>query len=251
MDTKQLETFRVQVLSDLHFDFHVMEVKADVLILAGDISNISHDSYESIIKKYASLWKNVIVILGNHEYHALFETMDIKLAGYKKVCEKYPNVYLLEKRGVVINGILFIGCTLWTNLQVDINDIRRMKIKSTGEKLRGLKKTDIVDLYQDSVDYLKKTLADTKYKVFVITHFPPISKNVGDPKWEDDFAVSYFSNKNLVENLNMANVKVWIYGHTHHVRDDYVMGTRYISNPVGHKSEKLKFKSDGLFTISL
>ena len=79
---------KVQYMSDLHLEFADMpipDVAGDVLVLAGDI----HVGANAIpwIEQCAHVFKDVIYVLGNHEYYGqkmwkLPDAIQASLAGY-------------------------------------------------------------------------------------------------------------------------------------------------------------------------
>ena len=96
-------------MSDLHvefFDFHPIEVPADVVVLAGDIL-IEHRGLAWARKAFPG--KPIIYVMGNHEYYE---------GDYERVLERARDeaakqqIHLLEQDQVVIDGVRFLGTTL-------------------------------------------------------------------------------------------------------------------------------------------
>ena len=106
---------KIQLLSDLHIEFQSYEYPdcdSDVVVLAGDI----HTKGQGV--KWAIeniLDKPVIYVLGNHEYYG--KTYP-KLVAEVKELARGTNVHILERDVVTINGVNFLGCTLWTDFEL-------------------------------------------------------------------------------------------------------------------------------------
>ena len=102
----------LRVVSDLHLEFGALKLSArdaDVLIAAGDI-----DVGEAGLKWLQQFHCPVIYVAGNHEYWGedliSFTRQLTQSAGG-------GNVHYLENSKVVIDGVRFLGCTLWTNFK--------------------------------------------------------------------------------------------------------------------------------------
>jgi len=102
---------RIHVLSDLHLDTGPYALpdglEFDILVAAGDIGPL-----EIAVPWLAAIGKPVVYVLGNHEHYgrAFTET----LAAAKKLA-KDTQVHVLEREAVVIQGVRFLGATLWAS----------------------------------------------------------------------------------------------------------------------------------------
>ena len=125
---------KIAYCDDLHLEFDRITLEnteqADVLVLAGDICLVSqlgpypddafellygrngriHDFFTNCAKEF----KHIIYVLGNHEHYRY----DIKesLATLRKHLGYIKNLHILERESVVIDGITFLGATLWTDM---------------------------------------------------------------------------------------------------------------------------------------
>ena len=125
---------KIAVASDVHLEFGDLELyndnNAEVLILSGDIlvakdmtqrdphgvmgPDYRSNRYHTFMQECSAQFPHVIYIMGNHEhYNGDFATTETHL---KEVLGYLPNVYLLEKEIKVINDVIFIGGTLWTDM---------------------------------------------------------------------------------------------------------------------------------------
>src|SRR5262249_37161815 len=105
-----------QVASDLHLeflqnyfpDYRIVEpADADVLVLAGDI----HQQARAI-DAFAAWPVPVLYVAGNHEaygahLYGVIAQLRARAAG--------TNVHFLERDVLVLNGVRFLGCALWTD----------------------------------------------------------------------------------------------------------------------------------------
>ena len=136
---------RIKLVSDLHLEFSDINIQNDqdydVLILGGDImvaqdlhdhpemdygmySNVNLEGlgrrqrkaqqYRDFLKRCSFQFPHVIYIMGNHEfYHGKFYGA---IDYMREECAKYPNIYMLEQDTKIIDDVVFVGGTLWTNM---------------------------------------------------------------------------------------------------------------------------------------
>jgi hypothetical protein len=236
-------------MSDLHLEFdsnfEVPEMEDDkesVLVLAGDICTLRRNNWISdwlvpLFKRFRA----VVYVPGNHEYYgsvfpkAWHETMD-------PLGEEFDNFYPLDIATAIVDGVKFIGATLWTNFFNDaaektlaahmMNDYRAIKfVDSRGyHKLRpGV---------TESHNYAAKHfLADEIHEPFdgptvVVTHHGPSRKSI-DPKFADSPLNGAYVND--LDNLLEAGGELWwIHGHVHHSVSYQVGEGRVLTNPRGY-----------------
>jgi predicted phosphodiesterase len=99
----------IHILSDLHLEFkdYSSSVEADIVILAGDIH----------VGTGGLLWareqfpeSEILYVAGNHEFYRY--TYQTLLKQFRIEAEKY-NIHFLENDEIILDGIRFLGCTLW------------------------------------------------------------------------------------------------------------------------------------------
>ena len=113
--------------SDIHLEFGDIIIKneenIDVLILSGDIcvvKDIDRPEKGSLVvdffKRCSFQFPHVVYVMGNHEhYHGDFATSGVRIQ--RMIAENHlNNIHFLDKESVVINDVLFIGGTLWTDM---------------------------------------------------------------------------------------------------------------------------------------
>ncbi len=246
---------KIHVLSDLHIefgDFSVPETEANVIVFAGDIG-VGIDGLKWIESQ--EIDKPVIYVLGNHEFYH----HDINLIDEIKA--KAPeNIHVLDTDTVEIDGVRFLGCTLWTdfllfgaaeqwfavqNAKKNMADFE--VIKNNG---RRFSPDDSMRLHEKSRDWLEGMLRiPFDGKTVVVTHHLPSFKSV-HPRFQKNLLSPAFAS-HLDELMNQERVIMWIHGHTHDAYDYEINGTRVVCNPRGYFGYERtdEFKSDFVVEI--
>ncbi|HKO68156.1 MAG TPA: metallophosphoesterase, partial [Burkholderiaceae bacterium] len=101
---------KLNVLSDLHLSVDGLphpRNDADVVVLAGDIAR-PRESAEWARK----FDKPVLYVLGNHEFYG--GSIEATADELKRLCAG-SNVHVLDDDEVEIDGVRFLGSTLWTD----------------------------------------------------------------------------------------------------------------------------------------
>jgi predicted phosphodiesterase len=229
---------KIRLLSDIHQEFYedksLYDNKGeDVLVLAGDIAVGAKNCIEAV-RKFAlgSLTKHVIYVSGNHEYYG--NDMD---AFNKEVSEAFKgsNVHFLNPGAVSIEGVTFIGATLWSNFGQDhwaelacrsgINDFYVIPKFSTGK---------CADLYEEHEEFIKGTYAATEGKKVIVTHFLPDHACISQ-QYRGPSAINHYFANNLGNWISgLSDTPLWLFGHTHDNVDLMIGDTRTIANPYGY-----------------
>ena len=225
----------VKYMRDLHLEFGTPEkvykdLEGDILILAGDIIDAKHRGLD-ILKFISSNFNHVIMVLGNHEfYHGKYTLV------YDKLKAVLPdNVYLLENENIEIDGINFIGCTLWSYMnEVDcyfaklrMNDYKCVRSGPKNEPwLRKLSPTETVSAHLHSARYLEENITENSV---VITHHAPSFKSC-NPDYEGNTAYA----TDLSDMMFDLKPAYWIHGHLHDTQDYFIGETNILANPYGY-----------------
>lgn len=253
---------RVNYISDLHLEFGDLVLPGgDILILAGDVSeartldNYAYQTQESLtdskrkdraarfFNEECSKYSKVLYVLGNHEhYHSrLDKTAETIMKSLPK------NVQLLEQDSIELNGAIFIGATLWTDLnnncplthstlRQSMNDYRCITFHDrANSNYRKLNPADTYKIFKETVEYFKKTLEQNKDKpIVIVTHHAPSHLSI-HPKYQNDTQMNggFASDlSNLI--LDNPQIKYWLHGHTHHSFDYQLGDCRVLCNPRGY-----------------
>ncbi|WP_415891161.1 metallophosphoesterase [Neptuniibacter sp. SY11_33] len=255
---------KILVYSDLHIELSPLTLpqqvweQVDIVVLAGDIGTAKKAIQwvkENVPEDIPVLW-----IWGNHEYYG-GHLASSRIKAVRALGEG-SNIKILENNAIELNGIRFLGCTLWTDCRIHedkistslvtqeiadrMNDYRRIR---TGGSYRKLRVSETVCEHLTSVRWLRSELAEPfDGPTVVITHHAPLLEclnEVGDTLLDGAYA------SDLSEVVEEYRPNIWIYGHTHEKKDFMKGGTRLISNPRGYVSfgEETGFDETFIFEI--
>ena len=280
----------IQLLSDLHLEsnphFQALPVPgADLLVLAGDIGSYQHGSLlgslaikDFGLARFSPLpmsqggagWPTpVFFIPGNHEYDGM--DFDEAHGRLRETCERLGMVWL-ERETVVLQGVRFVGSTLWTDFDALSAEKARTGDITLGEQLKSREKAFraanfylsknhafrngqpmLADAVREeglqSQAWLRKTLTlPFEGPTVVVTHFAP-SLLSGDPRYGLAPGTAGFCNCLDDELLPLASL--WLHGHLHCPSDYVKNGCRVVANPLGYarKGEQDNFRAGLLITI--
>ena len=252
---------RIQVVSDLHLEFGTTTIltqgNTDTLILSGDICIASDydqfhipelltraKSYTTFFEQVCKEFKNVIYVFGNHEhYHGNFANTHGTLC---KELKHFGNLHVLNNDHVVIDGVVFVGGTLWTDFcrndpvvkwdaQRMMNDYRKV---FNGPKNR-FKPDDAYNEHHAMIQYI-----DSVYKredwlempnppIVVCGHHAPSFESISGRYAGNSLNGAYASD--LVDFITeRPRIKLWTHGHVHTTFDYMIGSTRVVCNPRGY-----------------
>jgi 3',5'-cyclic AMP phosphodiesterase CpdA len=238
---------RLHVLSDLHLEHRPPapdSIEADAVILAGDIAPGTRGI------EWAREWaqdRPTLYVAGNHEFygHALPELID----ELRRAADG-SSVHVLENDEVTLDGIRFLGCTLWSDFEFDgrerldesmqlceavVNDYERIAFGPGG---RTLAPRDTRMLHLASRRWLADRLAEPHDgPTVIVTHHAPLIRGRPSVAVLRSLAGAFASD--LTELMGADRVALWIYGHTHRAADLVLRGTRILSNPFGYPHQRV------------
>jgi Icc-related predicted phosphoesterase len=251
----------INLVSDIHTEFGYQALPGgDVLILAGDICeartlrNELHstkalpytpgklNAYDFFYHECAK-YKKVFYVMGNHEhYRGRFDKTKALLESMMP-----PNVTILENEVVEYEGVMFMGATMWTNLN-NGDSLTMYHIKNMMNDYKVIQFHDTVkDVYHKlppevtfkthvhSMQYFREMLSIHRDKPFVvITHHAPSFMSVND-RFRNDRTMNGGYASDLSEDiLDNENIRVWVHGHMHDPVDYKIGETRVLANPRGY-----------------
>jgi predicted phosphodiesterase len=242
---------KIHVLSDLHCEFAPFDpprTDADVVVLAGD----THPGTRGI--ELAHEWfpdRPVVYLAGNHEY---YREASPRLLRKLEETARGSSIHFLENRQLVMDGVRFLGCTLWTDFelfgerhhsmaaaQAIMNDFRLIRVEPG---YRRFHPADARASHLTSLRWLMEQL-DTPFDgaTVVVTHHAPSLRSV-KPHYRDHPATPAYATD--LEWLLDGRAALWIHGHTH-VRTEYeIGGTRVLSNQRGYPDDPVDGFDPGL-----
>lgn len=232
---------KIQYVSDLHKEagngvFTADNVTGDVLVIAGDL-HISPRKIGIILSNLPSHIPKLMV-LGNHEYWGCDGMGKRAVEIRSAVATGCRRGYVLENDTVVLNGVRFIGCTLWTDID-NGKEIFAAKhgmgdyhaIRENGEDIRP---GHTIRMHEESRRFLEKELSE-KFNgpTAVITHHAPSWASIA-PEYIGNPLNACFA-ANCDDIVLKYQPKVWIHGHMHSTLR-YQMGTTLVvCNPYGYQ----------------
>ncbi|MBQ6200941.1 MAG: metallophosphoesterase [Prevotella sp.] len=247
---------RIQYASDLHLEFadnwrvlkqeEPMNVRGDILVLAGDIGYLGDDNYQTHpFWDWASeSYQQVIVALGNHEFYKFYDlsSMHDGLIG-----EIRPNIHYYYNVVVHIQDIDIIVSTLWANITLEdayitehsVTDFRRILY---GEDI--LTFADFNREHKRCLEFIKQSVADStaKHKIVVTHHVP--SFQLMSPEFQGSRINGAFTVE-LADYIATSGIDYWIYGHSHRNIDKTIGTTRCICNQFGYAFHNEHLTFDG------
>jgi len=234
---------KIHILNDLHIefkDFTPPVTDADVVVLAGDIG-VGMEGLRWAEDRFFG--RTVIYVPGNHEFYH----HDIALGEQlKEAASRF--VHVLNNDSVVIDGVRFLGCVLWTDFalfvevdkfaSIQLAPIRMPDFSIVHNSDRLFTPRDAIQLHTTSRDWLKTMLAEPfAGKTVVVTHHAPSSMSVHSRYGRDLLSPAFASNLEYL--LGSKRVVLWVHGHMHDAFDYEIEGTRVVCNPRGYAPNDL------------
>jgi predicted phosphodiesterase len=240
---------RIRVLSDLHIDVggrpQPDDCGEDLVVLAGDICE-GTSGIDWAVRAFPR--PRLVFVLGNHEFYG--EHVERFRDEYVATAERLGGgrVHVLEQQAIVLDGIRFVGATLWTDYALYggtpreiatsmaiarpvMLDYQRVLTTAADGAERLLTPEDTVRLHRPARQFVTLALASgDPAKTVVVTHHAPHRGSLA-PRWAEDRTSAGF-----VSDLSplMGRAALWIHGHTHTSFDYFANGTRVVCNPRGY-----------------
>lgn len=264
-----------RLISDVHNEFYnsdcmttaLQPMQGDenrVLVIAGDFHTLKNGRRAAhVIRALSERFKAVVYVPGNHEYYNY--RIDREAAKNKFATEMNPdkleNVHFLVRDSVVIDGIRFVGATLWTDLDkghpvveymiaMKMNDFRLITyydeaLKNYSKfKPRHWIKEHLMDLA-----YIKSTVESSIEPCVVVTHHAPTAESL-DPQFESDIYGNFGYHSDLSNFiLDHPQIRYWCHGHIHK-GSDYIVGDTIVAcNPYGYCDEEVDFLDKFFYSV--
>lgn len=249
---------KIQLAGDLHISkkgLHLeINPEADVLVLTGDLITVANS------KKIKALFNSirtrteipVLYVLGNHDYYN--RTVEEAPNKYRKLSDRFDNIFLLDRDTKKIGDITFVGCTLWSKLSTwedmisavqGLNDFEYIK---THQRL--ITPDDYNNLHQKDLNWLMDILhldQVSPQKKVIITHHAPSWRCVHESFRGSRLNPCFVSDLDRV--IEEYSPELWLHGHTHQFHDLDIECTRVVNNPIGYEFETSGFKPEYLVEI--
>jgi predicted phosphohydrolase len=236
-------SFSIKFCSDLHINKyypHFPSVKdlfdtnepfiADICILIGDITYYEVIKfYKKFLKYLSSYFTLLIVVPGNHEYYnntqvkrSMKELDQIS----KVLTTDIKNLEILNNRWIDIGDIRIFGSILWSYLPPEAPQ-RHLPIYNDSKEILSREEFNMLN-YSSVISLqncIEQTIKDDK-ALIIATHYAPTFDMVNK---SDNMNYWYCNDLNNL--INIDNVKVWLFGHTHTPYKKNINGTIVMSNP--------------------
>ena len=251
---------KLLILSDLHLEFAPFEpmpdLEFDVVILAGDIHSPAKRAVQWAVGRFPN--KHVIYVPGNHEYYD--GRLDTTLFDARREAES-SNVHLLDGDELVIDGVRFLGATLWTDFGLatetpegPVSDVgRAMRVATNllndyalirtvdetaepdtwqGRAGRKLLAADTLRIHQAQRAWLQAKLAEPfAGPTVAVTHHAPHRGSLS-AQYANDWASGAFVSE--LPEVFFEVPLLWVHGHTHHSFGYQVRACQVVCNPRGY-----------------
>jgi predicted phosphodiesterase len=243
---------RLRVLSDLHLEIAPWtppDAAADVVVLAGDV----HNGTAGIEWAQRTFDRPVLYVPGNHEYY------DGDLAATRarmRAAAHGSHVMLLDPGEVLIGGVRFLGCTLWTDFALNgagaVAAAASVAVRSSPD-FRAIRDGDApfaparwLQLHREELGWLADRLeAGDRGSTVVVTHFLPSRASIA-PRF-----AGHPHNAGFASGLEplLQRARLWVHGHSHARHEHVEHGCRVVCNPRGYPHEATGFVPDGVVVI--
>ena len=182
-------------------------------------------------------------VLGNHEHYR--GRLDRTREQLESIMPS--NVTILENEVAEYKGVMFLGATLWTDMN-KCDPISIMAIKDAMNDYRAIqnfypdrslyhKLTPDVTIaaHRKTKEYYESVLSENKDRPFVvITHMSPSFQSVNEKYKHEQYTNGAYCSAMDEFVLDHPNIKAWVHGHVHDPVDYMIGPTRVLCNPRGY-----------------
>jgi len=244
---------KLWILSDLHLEYKNLREpltipEADVCICAGDLMRAPANGIHWLAEHVAPSMPCVYVA-GNHEFYR--GSIKEGLEDGRAAASTFSDVHFLENDFVIIEGVRFLGATLWTDYRLEghqqmamfhaqdrMNDHRAISLQR--KPWKRFTPSEAARMHQESKIFIESALkADRQIPTVVVTHHSPSRGSVHE-RFRGDLLNAAFSS-DLEELIEMGSPALWVHGHTHDSFDYTIGETRIVCNPRGYGTENPNF----------
>lgn len=237
-------SMKLLILSDLHLELGPLPLQeggrrideeVDVVVLAGDVMD-GPCGPEWARKAFPD--KRIVMVSGNHDLYD--QHWDIGIRMLRSEARRY-DIDFLENDSVVIDGVLFLGCSLWTDYALHGQQLlgkRMLEMPGLMTDFREisldggqLSPVDVLARHQASRQWLQGELQACDFaRTVVVTHHAPHPRSIDRFDALKPVAAAYASD--LTDLMGYA--ALWVHGHVHEAADYEISGTRVVCNPRGY-----------------
>jgi predicted phosphodiesterase len=264
-------SMKLRVMSDIRLEFSKFWPKSagkDVVVLAGDVGP-GNSGVAWAAKCFPD--RAVVYVPGNHEFYnrPIGGTL-AKLRAF--TAARAPNIHVLSDNVVVIDGVRFLGATLWTDFNLfgnpeaalavakdEMNDYRRIFAETPsnanepkyGRYRARLQPDHVLARHERSLGWLQAQLAEPfAGTTVIVTHHAPSLHSLPTERHDDPTSVAYASSLDAF--VADSGAALWAHGHIHAPQDYWIGGTRVFANPRGYPFNacRKRFEENRVLTIT-
>jgi len=240
---------KIRLWSDIHTEFGELKFTPrdddheTVLVIAGDFQ-VGDRSFD-VLRELSTKFRAILYTCGNHEYYG--EVVQKLHRRFMDLSDELPNFYFLNPGIAIIDGVRFIGATLWTDmklgdpiikqcLQFGINDFRKAKWEYAPDSINKIVPNVVCRINAQHRVFINNELnIPFKGKTVVFTHHPPTMESHARSKYggQDEDPIMYYYGNTKNEEV-VAKADYWFHGHIHEWMDYMHEGCRIIARPRGY-----------------
>lgn len=261
---------RLLILSDLHlehgpFEFPTDLPAFDVAVFAGDIHQPITAAIEWLARERDSGaldGRPVVYVAGNHEFYR--GLIQIRLEEGERAATA-AGIHLLHRRSVEIDGVRFLGCTLWTDYKLyntpkpsmihaghELNDHRLIRYREDTGHISRFMPWHAGKEHRLDLSFLRDELAQPHSgPTVVVTHHAPHPNSI-QPRHRGSALAPAFTS-DLSELIDAWRPALWVHGHDHGSHDYWLGKTRILANqagyPINGRRENAGFRPDCVIEI--
>lgn len=245
---------RIQILSDLHADINrrlapPVLADAELVVVAGDVREGIVQGFE-YLRHHIPPPTPILMVAGNHEFYRSSVERELALAR-----EAAPGfgVTFLENGAAIMDGVRFIGATLWTDYDFFGEDLRKRAMEAAQDGLMDHRHIradappyliftprEARERHLASRAFLEQALAERfDGPTVVVTHHVVHERSVDRRYWVHRLTPAFVSD--LSDVIDAFQPDLWVHGHTHTSFDYRVGKTRVVCNPHGYGGENPAF----------
>ncbi|RYY02162.1 MAG: hypothetical protein EOO53_14095 [Gammaproteobacteria bacterium] len=202
---------RISLLSDVHAEFYddnwlpPLPDNPDVLVLAGDM-HVGKRLVTFVEKISAALPStHIIFVAGNHEFYRQYRGRTLE--SYRRAFFGHKKIHFLENSFVELEGMRFIGATLWTGFPLNTMNFDEREVFAYVEdnvtdfnviadersKFKTFTPAMARELFFESKCAIESMIKTSQVgNTVVVTHFPPIPQLI-HPGFNVSEVTSYFT----------------------------------------------------------
>ena len=245
---------KLRIISDLHIDVNkdymptfIWTDKDILTVIAGDTAG----SLEATALFIRAHFNNAILVGGNHiVYNYEHKTIQQLHDDYRKEFPLGSTVSYLENNYKVIDNVVFIGATLWTDYQYKLeisenmwyaasglNDFRWGNFAEADGKVVPLQPRHCRDMFNESLAFIKTVydqFADTGKKIVLVVHHAVSPKAINKQYKHSLLNASFVSDLEVYIKTDLPKLSLIVHGHVHSRHRYKIKNIPVVCNPYGY-----------------